>query len=437
LKKLLAPIAIAAAILVASPAVAQTVAEGDITSDTTWSGTVLLSGAVFVRGGATLTIEPGTLILGETATNGTLIIDRGSRINAVGTPRNPIVFTADQERGDRFRGMWGGIIINGYAPLNVPGGEAEGEGDTGTYGGNKPNDDSGTMKYVRVEFAGTEFSPDNELNGIAFQGVGRGGTFEYLQVHLNKDDGVEFFGGTAEAKYLVLTGNADDSLDATDGWTGKVQFVFVQQYGDDADNGHEIDNNGDNNNLRPYTAPQIYNVTLIGDPSDFGDESDLGMLLREGTAGTFANYIVMGFKEWGIEITDSRTFRNAANGSLLVRNAYWDDNGSALAARVGGTQHWSDNAEDDPVPSTTTAEYMAAWPGNVTDQGNPLRKPYRKSKPDPRPKNVSWKNAIRDGGVTPPDDGFFDLTASFLGAFRKGAPKAALWFRPWAAFPPD
>lgn len=436
MRKLLAICTLAAAIFAASPALAQTAVSGDITADTTWSGTILLSGAVFVRSGATLTIEPGTLIFGETATNGTLIIDRGARIMAEGTARNPIVFTADQEPGQRTRGMWGGIIINGNAPLNVPGGTAEGEGDTGTYGGNQPNDDSGVMRYVRVEFAGTEFSPDNELNGIAFQGVGRTGVFEYLQVHMNKDDGVEFFGGTANARYLVLTGNADDSLDATDGWTGMVQFVFIQQYGDDADNGYEIDGNADNNNLTPFTEPQIYNVTLIGDPSDFGDESDLGMLLREGTAGVFANNIVMGFKEWGIEITDAQTFNNARRGRLMVMNSYWDDNGTALG-RVGGTMHWSDNSDDDPVPSRTTAEYMAEWPGNITDQGNPLRKPYNKAKPDPRPRNVPWKNVIRDGGTTPPAGGFFDRDATYLGAFKKGAPKAALWFRPWAAFPAD
>ena len=435
MRKILAFLVLAVAVLVASPALAQTEVSGDITDDTTWSGTVLLSGAVFVRSGATLTIEPGTLILGETATNGTLIIDRGAKINAVGTPRNPIVFTADQARGDRFRGMWGGIIINGYAPLNVPGGTAQGEGDTGTYGGNDPNDDSGTMKYVRVEFAGTEFSPDNELNGIAFQGVGSAGVFEYIQVHMNKDDGVEFFGGTAYARYLVLTGNADDSLDATDGWTGRVQFVFIQQYGDDADNGHEIDNNGDNNNLKPITSPQIYNVTLIGDPSDYGDESDLGLLLREGTAGVFGNYIVMGFKEWGIEITDARTFRNAKSGDLMVMNSYWDDNGSALG-RVGGTMHWSDNSEDTPLPAVTTADYMAQWPGNIVDQGQPLRKPYNKAKPDPRPRNVAWKQILRDGGTTPPSGGFFDTTATYLGAFKKGPP-GSIWFRPWAAFPAD
>ena len=107
-------------------------------------------------------------------------------------------------RGLRDRADWGGLIINGNAPINVPGGEAIGEGDTGRYGGTNPDDSSGVLRYVRVEYAGTEFSPDNELNGIAFQGVGRGTQVEFVQVHFNQDDGIEFFGGTVDVKYAVV-----------------------------------------------------------------------------------------------------------------------------------------------------------------------------------------------------------------------------------------
>ena len=151
-----------------------------------------------------LEIEAGTTIYGDSATNGTLVIARGSQIHAHGTAAAPIVMTSDQLEGERARGDWGGLIINGYAPLNIEGGEAEGEGDTGTYGGDDPTDSSGILEYVRVEFAGTEFSPDNELNGIAFQGVGSGTTVENVMVKFNKDDGLEFFGGTVEVKYVRL-----------------------------------------------------------------------------------------------------------------------------------------------------------------------------------------------------------------------------------------
>ena len=182
------------------------VVTGSIRGAETWTNNYIyvLRGAVFVRAGATLTIQAGTLIAGEAGSVGTLIVERGGKLNALGAREAPIIFTSDQPVGQRARGDWGGIIINGRAPLNVPGGEAEGEGDTGLYGGNDPNDDSGTMRYVRVEFAGTEFSPDNELNGIAFQAVGRGSTFEYLQVHMNKDDAFEWFGGLSDARQRVL-----------------------------------------------------------------------------------------------------------------------------------------------------------------------------------------------------------------------------------------
>ena len=232
-------------------------------------------GAVFIEDGATLTLAPGTEVFGEFATNGTLIIARGGRIESNGTADAPVVFTSDQPVGERARADWGGLIINGRAPLNVPGGEAEGEGDTGTYGGTDPNDDSGHLFYTRVEFAGTEFSPDNELNGIAFQGVGRGTEVDFVMVKGNKDDGMEFFGGTVEVKHTICHLIADDSYDWTDGWTGKGQFMIAHQSGDDADQGIEADNNGDNNNLLPRSNPTLFNLTLIGDPDENeGSESD-------------------------------------------------------------------------------------------------------------------------------------------------------------------
>jgi hypothetical protein len=146
-----------------------------LTADKQW----LLKGAVFVRQPATLTIERGTVVAGEFATKGTLIVDRGAKIVAQGSALQPIIFTTDQAVGTRGRGDWGGLIINGFAPVNIPGGIGQGEGNTGSYGGGTspdPNDNSGVLSYVRVEFAGIEFSPDNELNGITFHGVGRGTT---------------------------------------------------------------------------------------------------------------------------------------------------------------------------------------------------------------------------------------------------------------------
>ena len=188
-------------------------------------------------------------------------------MNAIGTRERPIVFTSDQPVGQRGRGDWGGIIINGRAPVNIEGGEGVGEADTGVYGGNQPNDNSGTMRYVRVEFAGVEFSPDNELNGIAFQAVGSGGTYDFIQVHMNRDDAFEWFGGTANIKHAVASNAADDSFDWTFGWQGKAQFVVIHQRGDDADRGIEADNSEFNNNDLPAlesTALQLHVVRRSG-----------------------------------------------------------------------------------------------------------------------------------------------------------------------------
>jgi hypothetical protein len=394
------------------------VVSGRITNDTTWENDFyyVLRGAVFVQGGARLTIEPGTTIVGETATLGTLVIARGSRIIANGRADAPIVFTSDQPVGDRGRGDWGGLIINGRAPLNVSGGEGIGEGDTGVYGGDDPNDNSGVLRYVRVEFAGIEFSPDNELNGIAFQGVGRGTVVDHVQVKMNKDDGVEFFGGTVDAKHLVLTSIADDSIDWTDGWTGRLQFVVAHQRGDDADNGIEADNSGDNNNLLPRSDPTIYNLTLVGDPdNNEGSESDDGMLLREGTAATIRNFIVMGFKEFGINVDQTATVQQVRNGNLTLANGILFQNG-LLSDRA----HFDDDAAPFFAGSSTI---------RVGDPG--LIDPFNHEHPNYRPRGAATLAGGQLAPATPPNDGFFEVT-TFIGALSPDP--AQDWTRGWTDF---
>ncbi len=380
------------------------VVRGRFTSSVTLTSDAhyVLRGAVFIARGATLTIEPGTLIVGEFATLGTLVIEQGGRIVADGTAEAPIVFSSDQPIGTRARGDWGGLIINGEAPLNVPGGLAEGEGDTGAYGGNNPADDSGILRYVRVEYAGIEFSPDNELNGIAFQGVGSATIVDFVQVKANKDDGVEFFGGTVDARHLVLTNIGDDSLDYTQGWTGRVQFVIAHQRGDDADNGIEGDNNGNNNDLLPRASPTVYNVTFIGDPdSNEGGESDDGWLIREGSAGTFRNFIVMGFKEFGINIDQTATVTQATLGTLTFGNGIIFNNG-LIAGRA--------NLDPDSAPFITGNPTILV--GGANDPG--LIDPYNHTNPNYRPaSNLSL--AMTHPYATPPMDGFFEF-APYVGA---------------------
>ncbi len=392
---------------------------GSVASDRllTADKSYLLQGAVFVQAGATLTIEPGTIIFGEGATNGTLIVAQGGKIIANGRAEKPIVFTSDAFEGQRDRGQWGGLIINGRAPVNT-GPTAEGEGDTGQYGGTDPEDNSGILRYVRVEFAGIEFSPDNELNGIAFQGVGSGTVVDYVQVHFNQDDGIEFFGGTVNAKHLYCSGIRDDSFDWTDGWTGKGQFWVAQQRGDDADNGFEADNEGDNNEATPRSNPTIYNVTLVGDPN--GPESDTGLLLREGTAATLRNFIVIGFNKGGLDVDNSSTFNQANSGALSLQNTiFFNNRVSQGDAKVEGNIETDDDGFDEATWATNP-EFNNA-------QTDPmLMAPYSQSSPDFTPEASS---PAVDGTVpvaSPPDDGFF-TAVNFIG----GVDPLRNWLAGW------
>ena len=374
-----------------------------LTNDTYW----VLRGAVFIGEPARLTIQPGTRIVGELATRGTLVIERGAQIVADGTAEAPIVMTSDQPIGRRNRGDWGGLVINGRAPVNLPGGVGIGEGATGVYGGDIPNDDSGVLRYVRVEFAGIEFSPDNELNGIAFQAVGSGTTVEHIQVHFNKDDGVEFFGGTVDVKRVLLTAAGDDSIDWTFGWRGRMQFAVVQQRADDADNGIEADNNGNNHDLLPRSAPQIYNLTLVGDRSPvFGGQGTDGMRLREGTAGIIRNFIAIGWRSDGIDVRNASTQSQITAGTLQTTHGVLFNNASPF--------------------NSLAAPMLAAAGFSVSQQDPGLIAPYSLLTPDFRP--AAGSAALQQTPAVPPADGFFEV-ADFIGGV--GPDLEQDWTRGW------
>lgn len=392
------------------------VVTGDIEGMETWTSAnhYVLRGAVFVREGATLTIGPGTRVVGESGSVGTLIVLRGGRLNALGTREAPVVFTSDQPVGQRARGDWGGIIINGRAPLNIDGGEGQGEANTGVYGGNDPNDDSGTMRYVRVEFAGTEFSPDNELNGIAFQGVGRGGRYEYIQVHMNRDDAFEWFGGTADARYLIASNAADDSIDWTFGWTGRLQFVAVHQRGDDADNGVEADNNEFNNNLLPRANPQIYNATFCGDRLQ-GPESTRAILFRRGTAVTFRNFLVTGYKTTGLQIDGASTLQQVNNGTTQI--------GAGVIWNVPTPLH------SGVVPFVQSGRFPSV---RINVDGGLSPECFNHDAPNFQPVSAATLAGGQLAPIQPPNDGFFDAV-TFIGAVPP-APQPN-WMDGWTAFP--
>ena len=197
------------------PATTSTVST-DITSNTTWSGVILLQNKVFVKNNATLTIQPGTIIRGDLATQGTLIITRGAKIIAEGTAANPVVFTSNEAIGDRAEGDWGGLVILGKARNNQPGGIANIEGLTVStdteFGGSDDADNSGSLKYVRIEFPGIPLQPNKEINGLTFGSVGSATQVDYVQVSFSGDDSFEWFGGTVNCKHLIAYRGLDDDV---------------------------------------------------------------------------------------------------------------------------------------------------------------------------------------------------------------------------------
>lgn len=383
---------------------------GTISGARTFSAdtTYILQGIVTVDDGAVLTIEAGTLILGDVNVQPTaLIVRRGGRIVANGTATAPIVFTSSAPAGQRAAGDWGGVVINGYSICNFPADQCVGEGSSGEYGGNIEDDNSGTLRYVRIEYAGYEVSFGNELNGLTLNGVGSGTTIEYVQSHYGLDDGVEWFGGTVNAKYLVVTGANDDSFDYSTGWQGYGQFWIVQQdAANGADNGFEVDNNEDDYSATPRTDPMIYNVTVIG--ANDASEGDTGLLMRRGTAGQVRNVIVVGFDD-GLDIDNDETFAECASGGLIIDYLIYHNNANNL----------NDDSDDE-----TACTNLAAW-ANVTEGDPLLGDPYNLTSPDWVPST----GGPADSGATPPDNGFFDTSASYIGAVEPGA--ASPWYAGW------
>lgn len=401
------------------------VVSGTLTEDTTFTADKqwLLRGGVFIGNDVdetVLTVEPGTTVYGENSTGGMLVIRRGSRLVAEGTASDPIVFTSSKNPGSRARGDWGGIIVNGRAPINncADGSgsvcEQFGEGGTGFFGGDDADDDSGVFEYLRVEFAGRLISPDNELNGIAFQGVGRSTTIDHVQVHMNADDGVEFFGGTAEWRHLLVTGVGDDSLDWTDGWTGKGQYLVAQQYPDAGDQGIEADNNAEDNDASPRSHPTLANLTLIGSPESAA--SDFGALLREGTAGEIHSAVFTGFNAACLSMAQAATLNQVTAGELLME-----------ASVVDCATPFETDDDNGELATADIQDWFAAGAGNL-EAAAELVAPYDVTAPDFAPAPGS---PLRDGGVAP-SDAFFDAVT-----FRGGVDPADDWTAGWTTSEQD
>ncbi|PWN70541.1 hypothetical protein C1631_011290 [Chryseobacterium phosphatilyticum] len=251
---------------------------GKITSNLTLKAnkTYKLRGLVYVTNGATLTIEPGTKVVGEADKNGALIITRGSKIMAEGTAANPIIFTSDKPSPKR--GDWAGVVILGNAPTNASFGGQNGVGEIegginnseglGLYGGTNAADNSGILKYVRIEYAGYAFLPDKEVNGLTFGGVGNGTVVDYVEVAYANDDSFEWFGGTVNCSHLISYKGLDDDFDTDNGYSGNVQFGIAVRDSQVADvsgsNAFESDNDANGSSLTPQTSATFSNMTIIG-----------------------------------------------------------------------------------------------------------------------------------------------------------------------------
>lgn len=279
----------------------------------------LMKGYVYVVNNATLTIEPGTTVLGATTTTttgGTLIITAGAKLMAKGTADAPIIFTSAKAPGARKKGDWGGIILLGKGSTNKPSDKRNVEGlqeadatvslsygnPSGAMQGDD-NDNSGVLQYVRIEFAGIALAatPDSEVNGVSFYAVGAGTTVDHVQVSYSGDDAFEFFGGNVNCKYLVAFGTLDDNFDMDNGFKGKLQFCVALQDPTASDlvslsNGLEVDNLKDANTSNPFTHPIISNLTIVGPgtATGNGDYFYAGARFRRGATFTVANAVFSG-----------------------------------------------------------------------------------------------------------------------------------------------
>ena len=339
------------------PGVATAVLTGDITADRTlFPDTVyVLRGFVKVRppngqaGPVTLTVLPGTRIVGDTTVAGsTLFVYQGARLNAAGTRQNPIVFTSQRAAGNRKAGDWGGIILIGRARTNRGGAPVSTEGPTETQvvynQGTDDADDSGTLRYVRIEFAGFAASQDNELNSLSMYAVGSGTTLEYVQVVNGLDDSFEWWGGTVNGRYLVSYEAGDDHFDWTEGYRGRNQFLIaLQTYrpptaagsAGGASNDPQIFE-GDGcqgtgcpagNASTPFSSPVFANFTVVGPgPNVLPTGGGFGLVVRRGTGGTFLNGVVARMPNRAITIPDTATNNRFTADSLTFRNLLLADN---------------------------------------------------------------------------------------------------------------
>ena len=293
-----------------------------LTSDKVWT----LKGYVYVTDGASLIIQPGTVIKSDVAEKGALCIERGAKIIAEGTPDRPIVFTSGQPVGQKSPGDWGGIVILGRAKTNRSS-EPTIEGGIGRpYGGTNDDDNSGVLRYVRIEYAGIAALPNSEINALTLGGVGKGTTIQYVQTIYANDDAFEFFGGTVSPKFIYAFATADDDFDFDFGYTGEVSNGVAKrdpQFVDngDAGNGIECDNDGTGSSAQPYTHPKLFNMILVGPNNSTAlANHNLGLRFRRATQFTMKNSVIWGWMKGGLSLESNETAQFVKDGVSVFEN---------------------------------------------------------------------------------------------------------------------
>jgi hypothetical protein len=415
--------------------------------DVTWSSDYVwvLDDLVFVDEGQTLRIEPGTVVKGDTgdgADASALVVARGGKIFAEGTAQKPIIFTSirddlttTDDLPDDFRGGWGGVIILGRAPINTAAGLHDIEGVPpdafrNVYGGDDPDDSSGTLRYVSIRHGGTILKEDEEINGLTLGGVGRGTTIEYVEVFNNQDDGFEWFGGTVDATHLVSAFATDDSYDIDQGYQGRGQFWLAVQnsfYADHAGehDGGEADYGGEDS--RPWSTPQIYNATYIG--SGLSGTGGTALNLRDNFAGAYHNSIFADFPGAlvriedvpGTETGDSRarfeegTLRLAGNVFGKMAGSFVTGQGVAMSGLVVNEGAFGAQIADELSANNTLMSRAPVEAIRRSSRGFLRRL-------DPRPTD----EALSGSGVAEPKGNFFE-DVDYVGAFGPDENWAQSW----------
>jgi hypothetical protein len=420
--------------------------ERDITLE---GGTYTLKGYVYFTSGKTLTIPEGTVIKSDTSQKGALIIERGAKIQANGSASKPIVFTSGKAAGSRARGDWGGIILLGKAPTNRPLSPApliEGGVDR-VYGGIDANDNSGTIRYTRIEWAGIAAEPGSEINGLTLGGVGAGTTLEYIQVSYGNDDAYEFFGGTVNAKYLIAYSASDDDLDFDFGYTGKIQFAVVQRRPEvadtDAGNGVEADNDGSGTTASPNTHPTLSNITWIGPNGAAGTQANINYANRWRRSVRFSvhNSIMMGYPKGGLAIESVNSYNDYITNNVsvfkdnlvhAVADPYYTDSVTARAFS---------SYPANPLTSAQTTQMRREVAVNIKTKAEANGNTTYASANDialEAPFNFDAPNYMPKAG-SPALSGanFGGLNAFFTTVTHRGALGTTNWLTGWTSFTPQ